>query len=226
MESAISRPLFVFIDESGDFDFSPSGTAHFVLSAYLTHEPDVCSQRLSALRYEFLARGLHEQVPFHATQNSVGTRKRVIEAMCVGHHCSIHTIWAEKRHAPSGERRPDAFYAAMGASLGLHLLRSAREDQEPIILMFDTALTGRMRSAFLKAIKPRLNAGGRRYHVMFRPVREDLNGQVADYFAWATFRRLESNDPSWLAEMPVAHSERNLFASRRPELRQKCDHPA
>jgi len=33
------RTLFIFIDESGNFDFSPKGTKYFILSAVSTLKP-------------------------------------------------------------------------------------------------------------------------------------------------------------------------------------------
>lgn len=175
-----------------------------------------CGERLSELKYEFLSRGLHDQIPFHATENSVGTRKRVIESLCENHHCWVHTIFADKHLAHPSKHSPEVFYALMGGALGKFLLRSAGPNEDPIVLMFDAALSSKQRSAFLKAVKPLLNRIGRKYYIMFKPVKEDVNGQIADYFAWATFRKLEKGDDSWLSQlmsrMPSGNtSEFNLF---------------
>ena len=211
-----TKPLYVFIDESGDFNFTQSGTDHFVMSAFMARDPMECGEKLSNLKYEFLSRGLQDQIPFHATENSAGTRMRVIGTLCEDHHCWVHTIYADKHLAHPSKHSPEVFYALMGGALGKYLLKSANQNEEPIVMMFDAALSSKHRSAFLKAVKPLLNQIGRRYYIMFKPVKEDVNGQIADYFAWATFRKLETGDDSWLemlkARAPRGNtSEFNLF---------------
>lgn len=38
-----------------------------------------------------------------------------------------------------------------------------------------------------------------------------MNGQIADYYAWAKFRELESRDDTWIKRLPARTSEFNLF---------------
>jgi hypothetical protein len=43
-------------------------------------------------------------------------------------------------------------------------------------------------------------------------VKSDLNGQIADYFAWSMVRRLESGDPGPMEALKgVRHSDFDLF---------------
>jgi hypothetical protein len=42
-------------------------------------------------------------------------------------------------------------------------------------------------------------------------VKHDVNGQIADYYAWSTFRSLEHADDSWLKQLPGEHVMQNLF---------------
>jgi len=46
--------LYVFIDESGNMDFSDKGTKHFVLAALTTLQPLVSSSALQSLKYSLL----------------------------------------------------------------------------------------------------------------------------------------------------------------------------
>lgn len=39
MNSENNKTLFIFVDESGNFDFSPKGTKFFVLSCLSTFKP-------------------------------------------------------------------------------------------------------------------------------------------------------------------------------------------
>lgn len=193
-----TRPIYVFIDESGNLDFSGSGTDHFVLSAFITHDPLECGRALQQLTYEFLGRGLEDQIPFHATSNSVGSRRRVLETLCnQEHHCRVHSIVADKHLAHPSKHPPEVFYGLVGRAMANYLLRVLPVGYAPVVLMFDSALTGKLQGAFLKALKPDLNRLGRPYRVMFRSVKHDVNGQIADFYAWAIFRKLEAHDMAW-----------------------------
>lgn len=150
-------PVYVFIDESGNLDFTGSGTNHFVLSAFITSDPLGCGRALQELTYEFLSRGLEDQVPFHAVNNSVGTRRRVLGALCDGdHHCRVHSIVADKHKAHPSKHAPEVFYGLVGKAMASYLLMALPGGYEPVVLMFDAALTGKLQGAFLKALKPEL----------------------------------------------------------------------
>lgn len=209
----VASPLYVFIDESGNLDFSGRGTNHYVMSAYMTSDPIGCGRSISSLTYEFLARGLDDQVPFHATTNSVGTRKRVVGSLCSHGHCWVHSIYADKHLAHPSKHRPEVFYSLIGGALAKYLLKALAPDHDPVVLMFDSALSARQRGAFLRAVKPVLNQIGRRYWITFKPVREDPNGQIADFYAWSLFRSLEAGDGSWLSVLPGPRTEFDLFQS-------------
>lgn len=199
-----TQPLYVFIDESGNLDFKGKGTTHFVLSAYLTSDPLACSQGISALKYEFLRRGLESQLPFHATYNSQGTRKRVVDAMCDGrgHRCWVHSLVYDKQLVGDVQPAPEEFYAVIGGALATYLLEEAAGSYAPVVLVFDATLSRKQRGSFLKKVKPVLNRLGVEYHIIFAPVKEEPCGQLADYHAWALFRAVESGDGSWHEAMP------------------------
>ncbi|WP_447943792.1 DUF3800 domain-containing protein [Microbacterium aurum] len=206
-------PIHVFIDESGNLDFGGKGTDHFVLSAFLTTDPAACGRGLMDLRYEFMGRGLGDQIPFHAAYNSVGTRKRVIESMCARgtHQCWVHSIWCDKHLAHRSKHSPEVFYALLGGALAKYMLMSLGGTYSPIVMMFDSTLSSKQRGAFLKAVKPALNQLDVEYRIMFSPVKEDPCGQVADFHAWALFRSLESKDHAWKESLPHVTSEFNIF---------------
>lgn len=210
--SGVSSPIYLFIDESGNLDFSGKGTDHFVLTAFLTSDPVTCGRGLMDLRYEYLGRGLQDQIPFHAAYNSTGTRKRVIETMCdASHICWSHSIYCDKHLAHPSKHAPEDFYALLGGALAKYMLKVLGGTYSPIVLVFDSTLSAKQRKAFLRTVKPALTALGVPYEIMFSPVKEDPCGQVADYRAWALFRLLESGDPSWLRSMPQTHTTFNIF---------------
>lgn len=77
--------------------------------------------------------------------------------------------------------------------------------------MFDSALPAKKRNVFLKVIKPRLRGIGVEYQVSFATIKEEPCGQIADYYAWSMFRKLEAGDASYIESMPIRHSTFNIF---------------
>jgi hypothetical protein len=202
----LGKAVFVFIDESGNFDFTIRGTRHFVVSAHVTRTPIECGAGLRTLTYEFLSRGLIDQVPFHATSNTVGTRTRFIGALCsTTHSCQVISIGIDKWRLEKELHTPPALLAYMGAQMVEKLEESLTFRDKIVVLLFDTALTAKRRAAVLRQLKGKLKANTRKFRVLFRPVKHDVNGQIADHYAWATFRASESHDDSWLRRLPGPH---------------------
>ncbi len=202
----MGKPVFVFIDESGNFDFTNRGTRHFVVSAHATRTPIKCGAGLRALTYEFLSRGLIDEVPFHATSNTVGTRNRFIGQLCATEHsCQVISLVVDKWRLEPDLCTPPALLAHLGARLVEELEQTFTFRDEVVVLLFDTALTAKRSAAVLRQLKGKLKSRTRTFRVLFRPVKHDVNGQIADHYAWATFRASESQDESWVRRLPGPH---------------------
>jgi len=211
MPVAHESTVFVFIDESGNFDFSPRGTRYFVMSAFVTETPLDCAKGLAQLTYEFLRRGFTSQVPFHASENSNGTRHRVVASLCpTSHECFNHTVVVDKQQLGIQFRNPESLYANIGLALSLRLVSFDAHKQKKLVLLFDASLTARQRRAFFKRVKPALINHARDFTIAFRAVSQDVNGQRADMYAWATFRSLEHGDTTWFHLLPGGHTVSKL----------------
>lgn len=206
------KTLYVFLDESGNFDFSNSGTNHFVMSAVYTTDPCATAAPLQALKYELMSKG-SDQLEFHATTNSRGTRRRVAETISTLENLiSVKTFYVDKHYTSPQKQSPESLLAVFGLAFARWLSKVKGPDVDQIILIFDSVLTVKQQKAFLGAIKPPLKKLNVDYRIAFHPVKSDLNGQIADYFAWSTFRSLESKDDLPLEVLaPVQHSIFNLF---------------
>lgn len=208
------KTLYVFLDESGNFDFSDKGTNHFVMSAVYTTDPCATAAPLQALKYELMSKG-SDQLEFHATINSRGTRRRVTETISELHELiSVKTFYVDKHYTSPKRQSPESLLAIFGVAFARWLGKVKGPDVDQIILIFDSVLTVKQQKAFLGAVKPPLKQLNVEYRIAFHPVKSDLNGQIADYFAWSTFRSLESNDHAPLQELAsVEHGIFNLFQS-------------
>ncbi|WP_314324189.1 DUF3800 domain-containing protein [Paenarthrobacter ilicis] len=206
------RTLYVFVDESGNFDFTNKGTDHFVISAVFTDDPCRSAAALQTLKYDLLA-SRSDQLEFHATENSRGTRARVTQVIRELSQCiRVHSIYADKHYAHRSLHSPVAMLSLFGKALARWVAVAVGGNHDQVVLVFDSVLTGKQRDAFMKAVKPALKALEKPFHVAFHPVKSDLNGQIADYFAWSVFRSLEAKDPLPLeALVGISHSKFNIF---------------
>jgi hypothetical protein len=83
--------LFVYIDESGNFDFSASGTKHFVMTAFVTTDPMQSATKLARLKYSLLSQGVNLS-NFHASEDSQRVRNQVFSQIAELKNVSAHTL--------------------------------------------------------------------------------------------------------------------------------------
>ncbi|MEJ5919936.1 DUF3800 domain-containing protein [Corynebacterium sp. H78] len=194
----MSNTLFVFMDESGDMQFTPKGSQHFMVTAVCTSNPTISATAMQALKYDLMA-SRSQDLEFHATQNTLGTRKRVIDAINRINDLTVHTLWIDKRFThpkrQDSARLLGVFALAMGRWID-QVYRNAHFNQ--VVLIFDSVLTGKERNAFQKNIKPVFKDLNLEYRVLFHPVKQDLNGQIADYFSWPGIEKSSATIPNRL----------------------------
>jgi hypothetical protein len=69
------KSLFIFIDESGNFDFSPIGTKYFVLSAATTTNP-LGKEMIEKIKYSLIKDGIDIEY-FHAAEDRQFIRDKI-----------------------------------------------------------------------------------------------------------------------------------------------------
>lgn len=189
-----SRTLFVFMDESGDMQFTAKGKQHFVLSAVCTEHPGKSAQAMQTLKYDLLARG-SDDLEFHATTNTKGTRSRVVDVVRSLDSIRVHSIWIDKGLTAPAKQDEVELLGLFGAAMGRWVHSAVASPYDKIVLIFDSVLTGQKQKAVVKNLKQTLSSLEKEVRICFHPVKQDLNGQIADYYSWALFRALESGDP-------------------------------
>lgn len=195
--------LYVFVDESGNLDFSLKGTKYFVLSAITATVPLDSSNQLQQLKYNFLAEnnGGADFQHFHASEDKQMVRNEVFNIIKKMLSIKINYIIAEKRRAHPNFHN-ETFYGLLGSALTKYLLlRNQKAVYEKIVIIFDQILTNKQQGNFLKEIKPQLKRIGKPYAIYFHRTMSDFNGQIADYCAWAKFVSLEKEEMRPLNEI-------------------------
>jgi hypothetical protein len=188
------RTLYIFIDESGNFDFTSKGTSHFVLSAVTALDPLVSSLSLQSLKYRLMSEQIDVEC-FHASPDSQTIRNRVFAEIGKLSSIRINYIYADKHKTHPSYQTPESMYALFGKTLLNYVFNGWLATQyEQVIVIFDKALTSKQQKAFLRVVKPALKATAKPYQIFFHKTMADFNGQIADYCAWAKYVSLEKGE--------------------------------
>lgn len=215
----MTKTLFVFVDESGNLDFSSSGTNHYVLAAVVTTDPLFSASELQKLKYEYLKNGDMDVEYFHASEDKQFVRDEVIATISeLQDRIQVHHIHAQKNKTNPSLQSPAAFYAKLGSVLSKFIIRYKSDGFSKVIIIFDKCLHGKEQKAFLKEIKPELKQLGKPYQIYFHRTLSDFNGQIADYFAWSKYVFLERGEerPS-LSLSNIKQTDFDLFSRGKKE---------
>jgi len=195
--------LFVYVDESGNFDFSPSGTKHFVMTAFITTDPILSANRIARLKYFLLSQGV--SIPnFHASEDSQRVRDQVVQQISKLKDVSAYTLWMKKDNLPIRHKSTSGIYEFMGLELArLAAAEATIRGAESVVLVFDKSLIFREEQAFLSKSKAILAQLSHPFHIYFHNVSKDFNGQIADYIAWSQYVALERSELRPLVALPL-----------------------
>ena len=69
---------YLFLDEAGDFNFSPSGTKHFVLSSIAMRRPFPVLSEIDHYKHDCLEYGLPTEY-FHCSEDNPHVRGRIFD---------------------------------------------------------------------------------------------------------------------------------------------------
>ncbi len=194
----MNEALYVFLDESGNLDFSVSGTRFFALTGVSMRRPFRLNETLDSYKYDLLEQGV-EQEYFHCSEDNPRVRGHVFDIISNG-LAGIHvdSVIVEKSKTEPALRADGRFYPQMlGHLLGDLLARSSHPDTDEVIIITDSLPVQKRRRAVEKAIKVTLAnmlPEGTRYRIAHHDSRSHYGLQIADYCCWAVFRKHERGD--------------------------------
>lgn len=186
---------YLFVDESGDFDFASTGSRYFIFGVLSTPNPNALTVSLANLRYELLEGG-QEIECFHATNDRQAVRDSVFRVLRDCTPFDLDFLVVEKARIPAEEREPTEFYPRFGNSLVERVLARYEDDDSRIIVITDRLPIKRHRNAVEKAFKTAIRQmlGSRAFTIVHHPSSAHGALQAADYCLWAVQRKWKSGD--------------------------------
>lgn len=197
------KPVYIFLDEGGNLDFSPTGSKYFTLTCVAAVRPFAWDVGLGELRYELLESGLSLD-RFHATEDKQATRDRVFAVIQQSLSAvRVDSVIVEKAKTYPHVREDKFFYPQMmGYLLRYAVKRLPWTAFSEAIVITDRLPINRKRELVEKAVKETLAnmlPPGQRYWVHHHESKSCWGLQVADYFNWAIYRAWENGDRRSLA---------------------------
>lgn len=210
MSTEQCKTLFLFIDESGNFDFSPRGSKYFVLTALVTFDPLMKREELLRLRYELLANGTNQEY-FHATEDTQKVRDQVFDILSkIDSTFEIHSVVAQKNKAHSSLYKEQyqkgdkvitritgiGLYEKVCQTLLRYIFEGKKDKVDKVVVVLGSLFVGERKKSLLQTLKSFLksNFSGMPFEIYCHPSCADLNCQLADYCCWAISVRRERGE--------------------------------
>lgn len=216
-----SKTLYLFIDESGNFDFSQGGTKYFILTALSTTNPHSIGSPLLELRYQLLpnysgGRALEENGYFHAAEDAQSVRDFVFSAIIQnGKDMRVDAVIAQKNKANLRFHTQQLeLYQMMGKALLKYTFkRAVWGNYAHVVLIFSSLFDKKKRGILKQTFKSLIKSlAAKPYSSYFHDSKFDICNQAADYFGWAIYRKWESSDKrSYVLVRKLVNSEFSIF---------------
>ena len=214
----MNERVYVFLDESGNLDFSSSGTRYFVLTSVSMKRPFQINDALDEYKYDCIEYGLEQQY-FHCAEDNLHVRSRVFGIISSElQNMEIHSLIVEKSKTNPVLTVETRFYPEMLGYLLKYVLRSQFHDNAgEVVIITDTLPLKRRRRAIEKAVKGSLSAmlpDRVKYRVVHNDSRSHHGLQVADYCCWAIYRKWEKGEKTHYSSIkPALRSEFDIFGT-------------
>ena len=208
--------LYIFLDEGGNFDFSPSGTKFFNLTSVCKKRPFAVSHILGKYKFDLIEYGIN-LTHFHCTNDNAHIRQKIFETLRTNiPDLRIDSLLVEKRKTGTALQAPDKFYPKMlGYLLKYVVQRTNLSEIAEIIVITDTIPVKKKRTAIEKAVKLTLKSmlpAYCSYRVLHHPSMSNVGLQIADYCNWAVFRKWERGDDEFYNKIKAGiKSEYDIF---------------
>ena len=199
---------YIFLDESGNFDFRKSGTRYLILTSVSMRRPFPLCLHLDRYKYDCIENGTNLEF-FHCYNDRKTTRHAVFDLIEAHlNNIRIHCVVVEKARIGSARQTTSRLYRWM---LG-YLLRGALTAEldkgaNRVIVITDTIPVNKKRKAVEKSIQGAVAKNqlpGLKYRILHHQSRSHYGLQVADYCSWAIFRKWEMGDSTWYDRIKLA----------------------
>lgn len=213
------RVLYIFLDEGGNMDFSPSGTKYFTITSISKERPFEAYKSLCDLKYNLVELGTEIEY-FRASEDRQTVRNSVFDI--IDRHLDetrIDSLIVEKNKTDPALQKEEKFFPEMLGHLLSYIIKEYDLNLfEKVIVFTDSLPIQKKRKAVEKAIKKALAhklPGGAAYYIFHHASKSNYDLQIVDYCNWAIYRKWERQDlRSYKTIQRVLKSELDIFKTK------------
>jgi hypothetical protein len=207
----IKSPLYIFVDEAGDMDFSAKGSKHYMFTFLVKQRPFKLHEAIANYRYDLLERNQQHNgrrldiEAFHASDDNIYVKKelfKIIEGFSADDVKVYSYILEKPKVMPDKRKERDVFYIANLRYAIERLLDKLSLDKN-IVIITDRLPLAKDKKAKVKALKMGVkdylnrHALNCRHEIYHHCSASSANLQIVDYISWAIFRKYERADKSY-----------------------------
>ena len=207
-------PLFAFLDESGNYQFTNAHPNFLVYAAVVTSTPGLFCQEFSNLKYELHAQGTCLE-RFHACEDAQVVRNRVFGIISPSTGYAVHSVVVRKNRV-NPVLHKYGVYSIAYRTLLRYLVGSWNIDR--VCIVVDTVPDKGQQITLEATLKARtaevMTARVIPFSIEHHTSCSHTLLQVADYCAWAIYRKWANNDNRSYAHIQSRiRNEFDIFAS-------------
>jgi hypothetical protein len=186
--------IYLFVDESGNLDFSPKGSRYFILTSVAIEDCSIESEMLN-LRRDLVWEGQEIQDAFHATEELQAIRSEVFKLIC-RHNLRVDATIFEKARARKNFPRNEEFYEIAWYLHMQHVASRAAEAHDELHIIGASFATKAKQSLLVRAVNGLVSSTLQQANIRTCcwPASTEPCLQVADYCCWAIQRKWERGD--------------------------------
>ncbi len=199
---------YIFVDESGNLDFSIKGTKYFLFTFLIKERPFELENKISKLKFDLIEWSVknNKQLKleyFHATKDNIYIRKRMFELIAEldKSQTEIYTYILEKNKVlPEKRKDTDKFYINNLEHATKNVLLNIDED---FVIFTDRLPIKKNKTMLIKGLKKGIGSyldsehKMTKYAIFHHSSASNAYLQVVDYISWAIFRKYEKNETTY-----------------------------
>lgn len=193
--------LWLYLDESGNFDFTNNGTSYFIMTCLATSRPFMTCHELMDAKYNFFEQGVIMK-KFHATDDNWEVRREVYGIInSLNQRLSAFSFVVDKNDLPEELKDAGKLYGKVFEWIIREVLaHEVSPGTKQVIVVTDDLPQEAKEKQVTKPLKKMLKDFTKSQNIpaylKHFPSESDFNLQIADYLCWAFMRNEYKND-SW-----------------------------
>lgn len=208
----INNTTYIFVDESGDMDFSQKGSKYYLFNFLVKKRPFKLHEYISSYRYELLEKNLDPHINsrinieyFHANNDNKYIKKEMFNIISTfkNDDVKVYSYILEKEKVSPNKRKSKEYFYIDNLIYSIGMLLEKLKIDTSFVIITDNLPVENNKKRQEKALKLGVHNYIKehnlhlRYDIFHHCSASSVNLQIIDYIGWAINRKYEYNDDTY-----------------------------